>query len=648
MDTPPRRWVLKPLSPVLQPSDLRTLSTGPDSSLDHLGFSAGGSSEVASSQQDPSSPEVVFQARHITVYQDAVNTSEECPPSNPSSPSSSSSGSQCGFYSFVEDPTSPEAELNEAWMVSPQRHAQLATLKMEKGFKLQTYANYRKPQSLFSESNGDSQYRVDRYAGVEALQEEEDKHLRKEIIRNQAPKRSLRPLEGSGVTSRTQQLSPAEPSTIDRESISFTAARQQFLKFEQDRKTSLLSPVSFCTTYVSPPPQPKENQENSAQAEEPRCQQSNVVDGPDSGLKGLSMEAEGDSSSTGRAGAGGLTAKYETPIEREIRLSQEREENLRRSRGLKISTEEIVEIKTKRLQSPLTPTKALPGLHQGVQVLQGHDKPELNEQKQQDLDPGDPESRVDLNAEDKRRGEGAQSGDTTDVSSPCCPHLHTEDTEFNIRVSDTRSVPEVQDTRSFHPGSVASHSSSPPMQAMDTPLSWREHLQLNGLQSRNAGAPNFIEQEIEEVLKREEELQELRDSSPPQVFSPAPLVNPRITEGHLQPTGQVTLSASHRPPKRMSSISLITAQPWTSSPPTATSIGGVRPAPPPVGGLTDTLLQDFEERRAQQKLEETSYAGILRLDHVNHEVVESTRVARHKNQRALLWEAGVFANQADQ
>lgn len=56
----------------------------------------------------------------------------------------------------------------------------------------------------------------------------------------------------------------------------------------------------------------------------------------------------------------------------------------------------------------------------------------------------------------------------------------------------------------------------------------------------------------------------------------------------------------------MSSISLITAQPWTSSPPTASSIGGVRPAPPPVGGLTDTLLQDFEERRAQQKLEETS------------------------------------------
>lgn len=91
----------------------------------------------------------------------------------------------------------------------------------------------------------------------------------------------------------------------------------------------------------------------------------------------------------------------------------------------------------------------------------------------------------------------------------------------------------------------------------------------------------------------------------------------------------------------MSSLALITAQPWASSSlPTA-----VRAAPPAVGGLTDTLLQDFEERRAQQKLEESSvsqerspdspsdlllnpfffspplqYAGILRLDHINHEV----------------------------
>lgn len=503
--------MLKPLSPVLQPSDLRTISTGPDSSLDHLG-----SSEVAPWHPDPSSPEVLFQARHIPVYQEAVNTSHERPPSPPGppgSPGSSSSGSQCGFYSFVEDPTSPEAELNEAWMASPQRHAQLATLKTEKGFKLQTYAGDRKPRSLFSESIGDSRYRLDLHAGVKALQEEEERHLREEIIRNQAPKRSSRPFEGSGVTSRTQQLGPAEPSTIDRESISFTAARQQFLKFEQDRRTPLLSLVSFCTTYVSPPPQPKENQENPVRTEEPRRQQSNAVDVPDSGPRGLSLEVDG------------VTARYETPIEREIRLSQEREENLRRSRGLKIGTEEIVEIKTKRLQSPLTPTKAPPGLHQGVQVTRGHDKPEPNEQKRPDPDPGDPgdpgdpEREVDPDAEDKGGGEGAQSGDATDFS-------------------EARSVPEVQDSRGFHPDSGSSRGSSPTVEVMDAP-SWREHLQLNGLHSRNAGGPNPIEREIEEVLKREEALRELRDISPPRVFSPPP----RTTDGGLQPTGTPSVTS---------------------------------------------------------------------------------------------------------
>lgn len=521
--------MLKPLSPVLQPSDLRSISTGPtqiDSSLHHLGFSAAlnGASEVASSQQDSSSPEVLFRSRHVTGFQDAASSSDECPPSSPGSPSGSSSSSHCGFYSFVEDPTSPEAELNEAWMVSPLRHAHLATLKMEKGFKLQTYANDRKPQSLFSEDNGDSQYQVDLNAGVKALQEEEERHLRKEIIRNQAPKR---PIEGSGITSRTQQLRPAEPSTIDMEPINFSAARHQFEQF----RAASLSPVSFCATFVnvSLPPQPKENRENSVQAEEPRCQQSSVVGGLDSGLKGLSMEADGDSSvEERRASAGSLRPKYETPIEREIRQSQQREENLRRSRGLKISIEEIVEIRTKRLQSPLTPTKAHPDLHRGVQIMQGNDKQELkgNEQKEQDLDPGDPERK----AEDKSRGEGAQSGDTTDFSSPCCPHRHAEETEFNTcdRISDTPSVPEVQETRSFHPDSAAPTS----------PCSWREHLQSSGLQPTNAGAPNFIDQEIQEVLKREEELQELRDSSSPLVSPPAPLVNQatRTTDAPLQPT----------------------------------------------------------------------------------------------------------------
>ncbi len=629
--------MLKPLSPLLQPSDLRTIADpawSDTSNLDDLVFTSDSisvarshSSVVVSSQQGDGSRDVVVQTRQVAVSQDGGSTSDDWHPSSLSSPSSpsSSSDSHCGFYSFVEDPTSPEAELNEAWMVSPQRQTQLATLKEEKGFKLQTYTSGRKPESLFSESNGDSQYKVDLNNGTEVVREEEEKQLRKEIIRTQAPKKNptledqLSALENldlrrstnkliegfsvsySPVSSRPEPPCPAEPGTIDKEQINFSAARQQFLKMEQDWLTALPNPLRSSKIHLNMSLQPDPDVSSSKRAEtfhsvevsedttlfkpseqdeiyperkvmvwrteESLSRQSSVFDDLDSGLEELSVEVGGgytsgegmfNDNTQQETMSGNSTSDYETPIEREIRLVDEREKNLRHSRGLKHSDSrvEMVEIKTKRLQSPLPPVKGKQKnrvsfivQHEIQMVTQRKEEPQQKRGVLGRCSLDSPRELEDMKREfdpdkDKRTEERSQSElrDTKVFPSPCCPHRHPEDTELFISQRSLSNSSfsardlEVQDTGGFHQDRTtfsASHYSSSPSSPIatprrdmtsTTPRSWRENLESTGLHSRGQGAPDFIEKEIEEALRREQELRESREETDRQLFSPAPLV----------------------------------------------------------------------------------------------------------------------------
>uniref|UniRef100_A0A3Q1D0J2 A-kinase anchor protein 2 C-terminal domain-containing protein n=2 Tax=Amphiprion ocellaris TaxID=80972 RepID=A0A3Q1D0J2_AMPOC len=703
MDSFPRKWVLKPLSPLLQPSDLRTIA-GPAPHPDELNFSSISvtrqSSVVVSSLQEEKSKDVVVEARQVAMSQDGGSTSDEW---QPSSPSSSGSSSHCGFYSFVDDPDSPEAELNEAWMVSTQRQATLATLKEERGFKLQTYSSNRKPESLFSDSNGDSLYRVD--SNIPAVREDEEKQLRKEIIRNQAPKKNpalkeqQRSLESLDLNRSTDKLiegfslsySPvraepprhAQPGTIDNEQINFNAVRKQFLKMEQDRLMALLHPLRSSKTHLSSshpdvfPAGRLEDGDNSttfkAAAEEETYPQRSVtvLQSQDSVFDDLDSHLEQLEVGSNIITSKGLFSSYndldgntimssdasETPIEREIRLVQEREQNLRHSRGLKHSnSQEMIEITTKRLQLPLTPrTKdrsRVSFIFQREMQNQRKEDPQLTEDSRDALQ----------KLEDTRKKSGPEDDDWTDSSvflSPCCPHRHPEESEFSRASLDLSSLTET-DSRHFRRerdlSSSSNSSSSPTLPpSWTTPQLWRGNLESTSRQSRGQGAPDFIEKEIEEALRREQELKELRESREEHrpTFSPAPLVEQatRTAVSQFYPpltTDKPVSVSSPRPSGHLSSISLVTAQPWTSS--SSSSFSSSSPAVrlPSVRGLTETLLQDFEERRAKLKLEESSYAGIQPVDDVNNEVVESTRVVRHKNQRALRWEAGVYANQENQ
>lgn len=704
MDSVPRRWVLKPLAPLLQPSDLRTITnqtwtSSPEQddsvfSPDSISITHSVSSVVVSSQGDWSR-DVVVQARQVAVSRDgggdgrssSSSSSNEWHPSSPSS----SSGSQSGFYSFVEDPTSLEAELNEAWMISPQRQSQLATLKEEKGFKLQTYSSSRKPESLFSETNRDSQYKVDPENGLVVVREEEERQLRKEIIRSQAPKSPVRKdldldsnrstnslIEGFSVSyspARTrQEPSPTEPGIIDQEQINFSAARQQFLKIEQDRMAALLNPLRFSKDQLNQSLKPDPEESSSQQVlisdvqvsedtqrlrpteeetfpqrrvtvsrtENSPSTQSSVFDDLDSVLEERSLDLEVSYTSDEDVFDDKSTKDSETPIEREIRLVQEREKNLRLSRGMELSDDktEMVQIRTKRLPSGQTPVRGKEKNRVSFIVQQEIQK----NQRKEDLGRGMFQDRYSLNPpqepgyimgaldpEDEVEGSKLKPR-SEEFPSPCCPHRHPEDTELYISHRNSSQLfslrdSVVQDSRGFYQdqttssSSSSSHSSPRLTRRHDVtqtrPRSWRENLGSTGLRSRGQGAPDFIEKEIEEVLKREQELKELRESRERpdrQLSSPAPLVDQAtkiaVSQFYPTPKPDKKVSVSSSSPRPFGRLPFFTAQPWTYSPQASSSSSfspvGVRQVTPPVLGLTETLLQDFEDRQAQAKLEESA------------------------------------------
>lgn len=455
------------------------------------------------------------QVHQAPLSQQRGSSSEE--PSSPSCPSSPSSSidSHSGFYSLVDDPSSPEAELNTAWMVSAQRQNQLATLKEERAFKLQTYSSSRRPRSLFPEEmgGGDARHQDELKAGVEALLQEEQRQLRQEIIRSQAPRKktwtrdldlgSSRLLDVlSPVHFKPEPLAPPAAGTVDKEQINFNAARQQFLRMEQQNwQPDLLDSLRASNTRT----RPSQGVASSEQQDE-RVQVRQDIAGPDQfdlqrrdssrsqGLNAIKTTSQRRPNAGSRSSRS--TTDQETPIQRKIRLVQEREEKLRYSNGLKPSDDKVqVQVTSNHLNSVLN----LVPVQQEVLAGSKNQKKDSRILRLYSLEaPQKLEDRVDNR-----------------FSSPCCPHRHSEEMELLLsqRTSATPLSSRVKETKGIYQDSLTSPFSHVLLLSpTSSPGSWRENLESSGLQSRGPGTSSFIQQEIEESLRREQELRELRVS----------------------------------------------------------------------------------------------------------------------------------------
>ncbi|XP_056591463.1 uncharacterized protein misp isoform X2 [Triplophysa dalaica] len=847
MTSTPKRWVIKPFYSKLEQTDFHSIvsptggiqSPDPWSSIqdtDSLKFSFESVSVtgmqptvMVSYKSEENTPDVVLQAaaQQVAVSEEGSDN-EDWRPSNPSSPGTpSSNGSRVGFYSFVEDLASPEAEMNEAYMLSPERQAKLNTLKEKSSFRLQTYMEERRPGRLFEESNNDKPYHLEGFSKGNEVEANPD---RMEIIRNQAPRKNpvlkkqwsslenldlsntpQRLVDGfslrySAVNSKAEEVK-VEPGSIDDMQIDFNAARRQFLMMEESKQKPLSqSPkqhpysAKFRERTLSPNasifPSKQVSQENSLRenhiqmstqletknktvslTEDPEEKvQSSARDEVDSVLEDRSAGFFSDGHISNDTFVSEIASNLsmhnagETPIEREIRVNQEREENLRRSRGiLRADSSEMVEIRTKPIRTYLSPqirpTKAKDTnrvsflIQRGFEVekwqhsqnrlssLYNQEQAEVKEKSkayESHPDKGaitslrtkpreTPENEERMSSvEDPAHEKKSHLSDSEEVLSPCCPHRHpdestiqrnyTESKGFEYRDGKAQIIEcpvenisskvrlykdNIFETQSStlktktEPFWIAENGTSMPWKNRLSSLNtqqeptkysgyiptWRSHLERSTWSPQLINAPDSIREEIEQDLKREKELQELRESStqsfstnrdtdnsknaknleltsteptyPPisgedMVFSPKTSQNDLIEVDHYswsQDTPFSRLSIQDKGPllpsprlsSRLPSVSMMSPQPWGSTNPVSPTVSRVTPIKPsslqadvssPLSqkGLTETLLKDFKDRRVKLHMEESA-------------VVEATRVTRHKNQRALQWEAGMYANQ---
>ncbi|NXI92946.1 MISP protein, partial [Psophia crepitans] len=516
------------------------------------------------------------------------------------------------------------------------------------------------------------------------------------------------------------------PENIDTEQIDFSAARQQFLMLEKTNPGSFFSPGQQAMS-------PKPESISKLSRQEWSSPEVIMQAARDCGNAGASSQSRTDKTVyqvyNPRAGSPDKDMKIsnETPIEREIRMAMEREENLWKERGIQrlTSSSELVEIQTKPLLSMHTsPGPGRKGKDKGRASLYVQREIEQETKREEDLKKqgrllGTYDRGTQQELDERRRVfEQEEAPPQKPTPTRRADERRSWVNEFAVEQPTSRSPRPVEDTSGGR--TLPSYAVSiTPLQASqlrftaseksrDQPLvsqristgasKWSEDSQGGRLPSStlspngtavlpreyfsfsfwkpkvsfvdDMGTQNplrredsreeqykvrtwkpqtsaLIEEEIRSDLQREEELQEQRRRR-------------RLIDGYSQ-VGFPQESSHSRHSSAASGVSgsySVSESPISSPASHQTGVLGLVSSFTPLRvagpsqGSTETLTPDsarsspFEERRRRVK-EDGKYAGIEPVDKINTEVVESTRVIRHKSAMAQRWEAGQYVRDDD-
>ncbi|CAH2292924.1 Hypothetical predicted protein [Pelobates cultripes] len=618
---------------------------------------------------------------------------------------------------------------------TPDGERKLKLLKEESHFGIRAYLPETSPTKLFENGDDDDvQARSHEFTQEKAWELEKQ---RRDIIKKQGQRKSLdvdeiiihRDVMDTSIsaTDLNEIDSDHMKVNVDTEQINFEAARKQFLMLEKKRNSLPISPRP-----QSKPPRSKsfyvsdwnsemqgiedtitiQSEVRTQSNEPPQTQAVSSSELRKQFYRELSTDDRDGETEDNSKGVNKVehsqekpeqipNPSNETPIEREIRLALEREESLRKERGIQGvgDTKEMVEILKNPVLSQSSDTaiqkkskertRSINFLQREIEkdaqreaVLRNEGKvaglydkgnvQELDERRkvfeQPDDIPVQPQlgntkrlskaATIDLGTSDiAGQADSTQTSENTnwtvlDAPQPYSARINYKPTPLNIsryrRASadnildfnppthassgvDISAETQILQKENFHiqPWKFRQHGDEEKMQSPK----WTEKTQDNAnpeeiyKTTRLRPVSSVIEKEIQQTLERDLELKEQRRKS-------------EVPYGITSTDGQITTPVNGHNQYGKTVLSSGGSNRWNSSSQGSASfvspIQMFRPRKTPKFVVSESDSDRFKRYG--------DYAGIDSSDDVNTEIVESTRVNRHKNTMALRWEAGIYAN----